>query len=404
MKNIFYKFLFITFAILICTVNVFADDRDNLDRYVSQGTATLLCEYTDSDKNIQNRIYYFYKKKDDVQTTGPWAYVYNLNGHLYYLEGLLGDNLSLGQFYHVFGSTSRVFYNGDVNGMPKELEDNFTCPNYVFTDLGGIGDLRQVCYRHDSPIACNKQYEYGPFHLNTEADTIFKYIDDTALTYATESTELLEEWIYKKDYTQKVKDKVRRVLQVQYNLGSTYELPKFIDKYIESISYDEPTAKEEEALAAAKKRVDAVIVKRVEQGILTEEEGNALREDLKNRELSDMFTSPVTNETDLNFRDSGDCNGLLGPDMSIIVKNLFKFVQYLGPVLIAVFSSMDFIKAAIAGDDGQMKKASERLGKRIVCGILLFFVPLICSILLDFGGITLTDICIEQYGSSETSP
>lgn len=380
-------------------MNVLADDDENLRRYVDNGGAVLVCEYIDTESNVQNRIYYHFKATNSTSQIGPWAYVYRLSGNLNYLESFfVHKNRSLGQFFEVFGSGSLASYNLHNNRMPNSFENVFTCPAYVHADLDR---QNEVCYSDDP--TCGKNFEFGPFKLNTNAESIFKIIDDAALTYMTESTDLLEEWIYNKDFTQKVRSYIKSYIKSKYQLGTTYEFPAFIEHYLDNLPIDLTSSKTQEATEKAKDRVDAVIDKRIEQGTISEEEGAKLKKDLKDRELSDMYKSPIKGSYTVDVDRDSDCNGLLGPDMSKIVKNLFTFVQYLGPVLIAVFSIMDFIKASVAGDEGQLKKAGERLGKRIVCGILLFFVPLICSILLDFGGITLTDTCIEQYGSKETS-
>ena len=58
-----------------------------------------------------------------------------------------------------------------------------------------------------------------------------------------------------------------------------------------------------------------------------------------------------------------------------LLQELFSIVKYLGPFLLLVLSSIDFIKAIILSDDETMKKAQKRLLIRAVLVVVLFLVP-----------------------------
>lgn len=94
--------------------------------------------------------------------------------------------------------------------------------------------------------------------------------------------------------------------------------------------------------------------------------------------------------------DDPGCDGLLGGEMTKVVNNIFKTVQYAAPILVAVFTIIDFAKAALTGEADDMKKASQKFPKRAICAILLFFVPLICSMIFSIAGITVPETCIGK--------
>lgn len=66
-----------------------------------------------------------------------------------------------------------------------------------------------------------------------------------------------------------------------------------------------------------------------------------------------------------------------------LLQELFSIVKYLGPFLLLVLSSIDFIKAIILSDDETMKKAQKRLLIRAVLVVVLFLVPDLIFVLLQ---------------------
>ena len=111
--------------------------------------------------------------------------------------------------------------------------------------------------------------------------------------------------------------------------------------------------------------------------------------------LSDKYTSLYN--AALNYRNfttgemaTGDidCDGIIG-DPSIpghfayYLNKTIKFIQYLGPVLVIVFTTIEYIKALIAGDADALKKANKRTVTRLVFAVLLFLIPAIINAALS---------------------
>ena len=96
--------------------------------------------------------------------------------------------------------------------------------------------------------------------------------------------------------------------------------------------------------------------------------------------------------------DTCDPSGLLGDprdenSVAWLLQEIFNYIKVLGPIMVVVFSSVDFIKVIINSDDDQMKKAGKKLGIRIILALSLFFIPTIIQVLLYSFGITANPTC-----------
>lgn len=79
-------------------------------------------------------------------------------------------------------------------------------------------------------------------------------------------------------------------------------------------------------------------------------------------------------------------------DLKNDIQNAFNFLKVVVPLLVIGLSTYDFIKAVAAKDNKDVKKAFQRLLKRFLYAILLFFLPTLINYLLDLAG-TNTKIC-----------
>lgn len=64
------------------------------------------------------------------------------------------------------------------------------------------------------------------------------------------------------------------------------------------------------------------------------------------------------------------------------LQHLYDIMKIAVPVLIFVLSIVDFI-VAIAGNEEQMKKATNKLIKRLIVGLLFFVIPIILDMLFE---------------------
>ena len=96
-----------------------------------------------------------------------------------------------------------------------------------------------------------------------------------------------------------------------------------------------------------------------------------------------------------------DCEGsssLLGdPDdessVAWLLQQILNFIKILGPILVVVLSSIDFIQIIVKSDEESMAKAQKKLVKRLVLAALLFVIPTLVEVILDVFGFTGDPTC-----------
>ena len=86
----------------------------------------------------------------------------------------------------------------------------------------------------------------------------------------------------------------------------------------------------------------------------------------------------------------GDVND---PDsVAWLLQKLLNYIKILGPFLVIVYSSIDFIKAIVTSDDESLKKATKNLSMRLILALALFLIPVFVSVMLNIVGLT-SDLC-----------
>lgn len=117
---------------------------------------------------------------------------------------------------------------------------------------------------------------------------------------------------------------------------------------------------------------------------------------------NDLSSNDGQGEKALNynasFGEGEDCNSILGnptnPNSPAwLLKKLLDYLKILGPMIVLVMSSIDFIKALLASDDESMQKAYKKLITRLVLALLLFFIPELVELLLEIFGFMTDPLC-----------
>lgn len=71
-----------------------------------------------------------------------------------------------------------------------------------------------------------------------------------------------------------------------------------------------------------------------------------------------------------------DCGWL--PDQTIqLIANIYTIIKFLVPLLIIIMGSIDFLKAVMAQQEDQIKKAQSSFLQKLIAGALVFFVAVI---------------------------
>ena len=102
-----------------------------------------------------------------------------------------------------------------------------------------------------------------------------------------------------------------------------------------------------------------------------------------------------------NLVQIADCSGqnaVLGnvndPDsVAWLLQKLLDYARLIGPFIVLIMSSLDYLKAVLNSDDDSLKKANKKLVTRLMLIIALFLLPTLVSVLLNVLGFTSHEVC-----------
>ena len=90
---------------------------------------------------------------------------------------------------------------------------------------------------------------------------------------------------------------------------------------------------------------------------------------------------------------SNDCGGIFTEDALNIIQECLGYFRILAPAVLIVMIAVDLFQVITSaeympgGKDDSVRKATQRIFRRILAAVLLFFVPTIVSILLNLDGV-----------------
>ena len=80
--------------------------------------------------------------------------------------------------------------------------------------------------------------------------------------------------------------------------------------------------------------------------------------------------------------------GLFSAKEFELVSRIYKAFLFSTPAIVLALCTVDIAKAVMAQDDNAMKKAQGRALKRLIAGVVVFFIPVILNLIL---GMNYTD-------------
>ena len=86
-----------------------------------------------------------------------------------------------------------------------------------------------------------------------------------------------------------------------------------------------------------------------------------------------IILSPNVNAARLNYSSPCEEEGILNAVR--IIGYIITIAKILVPLLIIVFGMIDFAKAVTASDEKAINKATASLIKRVIAGVVVFFIP-----------------------------
>lgn len=76
-----------------------------------------------------------------------------------------------------------------------------------------------------------------------------------------------------------------------------------------------------------------------------------------------------------------------------LLQQILNYIKVLGPILVVILSSVEFVKVIVQGDDDAMAKAQKKLFYRLMLAAMLFFIPVLVEFILDIFGLTSDPTC-----------
>lgn len=107
----------------------------------------------------------------------------------------------------------------------------------------------------------------------------------------------------------------------------------------------------------------------------------------KNNVSNNNTSTNITKDTTSNSKNNS-CKKILGKtndpnSVAYLLQLLFNYVKVLGPILVIVFSSIDFTKTILSSDEKAMKNSQRKLGIRLLCAVGLYFLPTLVTLMIN---------------------
>lgn len=132
---------------------------------------------------------------------------------------------------------------------------------------------------------------------------------------------------------------------------------------------------------------DAEVDEQLANGEITQAEADELKSQNQagleyiKEQLKD-FKDNLVIDKDISIKNYSNCEDLIGEDLMDQLNGYMTIIRILIPILLIVFGMVDFGKAVLAQDEQNMKKAQSTFMKRLIIGVIIFFVPTIINLLL----------------------
>ena len=91
-----------------------------------------------------------------------------------------------------------------------------------------------------------------------------------------------------------------------------------------------------------------------------------------------------------------ECDAL--KDILAVVHFALTLVQWVVPIVLIAFGTVDLTKSVIAGKEDEIQKGQKTLVKRLIAAVLVFLVPLIVSTIMGLIGSDDWKQCYKEAG------
>lgn len=80
-----------------------------------------------------------------------------------------------------------------------------------------------------------------------------------------------------------------------------------------------------------------------------------------------------------------DCS-ILGPELEELLNEAFLVIRVCVPILCVILIAIDVLGAVTSGDEKNMKDAQSKAVKRLIIGVVIFFIPTLVNLVLEWAG------------------
>lgn len=89
---------------------------------------------------------------------------------------------------------------------------------------------------------------------------------------------------------------------------------------------------------------------------------------------------PISGVINIPSSDNG-CQGVLG-GLTKDLSNILKVMRIIAPILVALYTTYDYVASILSKDAEQMKKSNSKFIKRLILVVVLYLLPVIINLLL----------------------
>ena len=81
-----------------------------------------------------------------------------------------------------------------------------------------------------------------------------------------------------------------------------------------------------------------------------------------------------------------------------ILKFALRVIQFLVPILLILWGTIDLVKSVVAGKEDDIKKNQKTLIKRVISAVIIFLLPIAVSVLMGMIGAEEWKTCWKDSG------
>ena len=276
-------------------------------------------------------------------------------------------------------------------------ENTFKCPAHGYWDYDGLVGGNEVCFDSDGKWCATAKKNAGT-RFGTSTSNFLSETRD--MTFEDEIKQYFEKWSIgdidiediKSGKYKTAEDFMEKIFLKDFrkNYLNENKIPQFIKN---SDAYKSGVALAKKQFEDLKKSWLAELEDEKNAGTLSEEEFNKIKNNLN---LIDENFEDVGNDYSNRIDEIDVRPGSLDVtpvDMCSNESTSLKVFQVIGylliiikiivPLILIIMGSIDFAKAALSGDDKSTKEAAVQFSKRVLIGLIVFFIPTILDFFLS---------------------